>query len=270
MQIAPLQLVVVGFDNDQNFRGQIKRELGALRSRGTIRLLDLLFVQKDTDSNAKVMFEDQPDDPDFAEYGTALRQLLDLEIPAEAIAEAANLNGSGKVYGVTPAEIQAIIDQVEPGQAVGLVLFEHTWAAGLSAAIRDAGGHLVAQGILTRDTVMILGSELAALAEAEMMIEATEAIKGAAVLDAISFAGATEKIEQVLADDAATSMIAAETLRTLIASEVVSDSEIEPALVALIGAGLLSPEILETALTEAEAAISAIDELITAQESAVQ
>ncbi|WP_413166796.1 hypothetical protein ACL6C3_08845 [Capilliphycus salinus ALCB114379] len=265
MKISPLQLVVIRFENDKNFHGQILRELDAVRSRGVIRLIDLLFVHKNDAGQIEIMTDSDLDHGGLSEYGTALSRLLGLENPTST-ADKAELNGSGSsIYGITSDEIKTLLADIAPGTAVALGLFEHTWAGGLSEAIREAGGHLIAQGILTRDAVMVVGEELAAIAEAEMMIEATQAIKGAAVLDMLSFANTAEEIEAEMASEMTTSVIASETLKALMVAGVVDDSEIEAAIVALVEAGLLSPEIVASAIADADAAIQEVDELVTAQ-----
>ena len=50
-RVAPVQLVVIGFPPDAQFRGEIIRALSDLRGRGVIRLIDALFVRKDADGN---------------------------------------------------------------------------------------------------------------------------------------------------------------------------------------------------------------------------
>ena len=47
MSIGPIQMVVIGFETNDRFKGEIMQELDALRGRGVIRVLDLLFVMKD-------------------------------------------------------------------------------------------------------------------------------------------------------------------------------------------------------------------------------
>ena len=260
MKVGPLQLVVIGFDNDQNFRGQILAELDAVRGRGVIRLIDLLFLHKDAAGKVTVMKDSG--ETDLSEYGATLKHLAGLNGSAGA---ATNLNASISTFGVTPADVRAVLDQVAPGTAVAIALFEHAWAGGLSEAVRDAGGHLLAQGILTRDAVLMLGAELAAITEAERVIEATQAIKGAAVLDAIAFVDSAKEVAVATVTEDITAAIAAETLRILMAVGVVDDSEIEPAILALVEAGLLSPEIVAAAIARADAAMNAVSEAFAAQ-----
>ena len=50
-RVAPVQLVVIGFPPDAQFRGEIVRTLSDLRGRGVVRLIYSLFVRKDAEGN---------------------------------------------------------------------------------------------------------------------------------------------------------------------------------------------------------------------------
>ena len=65
------------------------------------------------------------------------------------------------------------------------MLFEHTWAIPFRDAIRRAGGRGLAQGFITPEGLMIVGEEIEAIAEAELAIEVSDAVRGAAMLDAL-------------------------------------------------------------------------------------
>ncbi len=264
MHIGPLQLAAIAFENP-TFKGEILAELDAVRGRGVIRLIDLLFIYREASGEVTVMTDTDVEAADLADYGDVLSTLLGL-----GESSAADMNGTSvdDGYGLSLEEIRGVVEQMPPDTALALVLFEHRWAGGLAESIREAGGHLLAQGILTREAVLVVGSELAAIAEAEAVIATTEAIKGAAVLDALAFTEAAEEAEALMADELVTSSIAAETLRTLMAVGVVDDTEIETAITSLIEAGVLSPDLVANALDQADAAIAAIADTRAAQSAA--
>ena len=56
-EIGPVQLVSVGFDSGTNFEGRIIDELAKLESERTLRVLDVLFIARDTDSDETVVLE---------------------------------------------------------------------------------------------------------------------------------------------------------------------------------------------------------------------
>ena len=51
MALGPVQLLVVGYGEDANFKGAALDELHRLREHNIVRLVDLLVVHKDVDGN---------------------------------------------------------------------------------------------------------------------------------------------------------------------------------------------------------------------------
>lgn len=260
MSIGPLQIVVVGFDTDKNFRGQILEELNKVCGRNLIKPIDLLFLHKDDSGQLNLMTStDSYVEPgDFSQYGAAIASLLGLGESSEASTIETNGASIG-VMGISPEQIQQIARDIQPGTAVGVLLFEHVWAADLAMAIRDAEGHLLAQGILTPDAMLVAGQELMAIAEAEAVIEATEAIKNAAMLEAIAFTDELQVIQQA-EKRAAVSAVSAETLRLLIAEGLIDNTEVEPAIKTLIQGGLMDVDVVEQALQDADAVAAELEE----------
>jgi hypothetical protein len=263
MNIGPLQLAAIAFENP-DFRGDILAELDAIQGRGIIRLIDLLFLYRDATGTIFLMTDSDLDGVDLSGYGHLLSQLTGME-NSKTPAPDLEIAASDTSTGLSPEEIRALVDGLAPKSALALVLFEHQWAGGLADAVRDAGGFLMAQGLLTQDAVLMVGSELAAIAEAEQVMAAAEAVKGAAVLDTLAFTEAAEEAQALMADELVTSAIAAETVRTLMAVGVVDDGEIETAILALVEAGLLSPDLVADALDRADAAIAAVEAAFAAQ-----
>lgn len=262
MNIGPLQLAAIAFENP-DFQGRILAELDAVRGHGVIRLIDLLFVYRDAAGNATIMTDTDLEDVDLAEYGAVLGSLTGLD--TNGTTEDVEVSAANAASGLSAEEIRALIAGMQPDTALALVLFEHQWAGGLADAVRDAGGSLIAQGMLTQDAVLMVGGELAAIAEAEQVMVAAEAVKGAVVLDTLAFTEAAEEAQALMTDEFVTSSIAAETVRTLMAVGVVDDGEIETAILALVESGLLSPDLVADALDRADAAIAAVETAFAAQ-----
>ncbi|WP_402465103.1 DUF6325 family protein [Isoptericola aurantiacus] len=114
---APVELVLIEFPHS-DFTGEIVAELARLQSSGTISVLDALAVRKDDDGDIEWL--------EAVDAGAELGDLVGE--PSGLLAE---------------DDVDAIAADLEPGAAVGMVVFEHTWAAGLTSAIRDAGGRLI-------------------------------------------------------------------------------------------------------------------------------
>jgi hypothetical protein len=152
--IGPVQLMSVGFEPGANFEGRIADELAKLQSEGTIRLLDLLFVARDTDSDELVVLEHQEET-----FGAVAGALLGLRLDSEQ-------PEGERAFGMTSAEIEEMGAALPPGGAAGIMLIEHVWARGLKRAIRDAGGSPLGDQFLTPESVAAMEPQLAAMAEA--------------------------------------------------------------------------------------------------------
>lgn len=249
-QIGPIQMLVVGFDPDADYRGAILEELESLSSRGLIRVLDLQFVRKAENGDLFALETSDLTDEEVIEFGAIISGLIGLgEGGAEgalAGAEAGALAAAERAYGLTPADIDAIAKDLKPGEAVGMLLFEHRWAAKLRQAVRTTGGYPIAQGFLTAEVLFMIGREVEAVMEAEMVIEVAEAVKGAAILDALATVQAAEAVKVAAA---------AEAVRALIVAGLIEEAAAQQAVEALIVAGLIE----EAAMQEAEAVVAAAE-----------
>lgn len=152
-EIGPVQLVSIGFEPGANFEGRIADELAKLESDRTIRVLDLLFVGRDTDSDEIVVLEHQEES-----MGAIVGALLGVRLDGQEEQEHS--------FGFTQAEIEQMGAGLDPGGAAGLMLIEHVWARDLKRAIRDAGGRMLGGDFLTPETVAAVEPELAAMSAA--------------------------------------------------------------------------------------------------------
>ena len=152
-EIGPVQLISLGFEPGANFEGRIAGELAKLESDRTIRILDLLFVARDTDSDELVVLEHQEES-----MGAIVGALLGVRLDGEQEQEHS--------FGFTQGEIEEMAAGLEPGGAAGLLLVEHVWARDLKRAVRDAGGRMLGETFLTPETVASVEPELAAMSAA--------------------------------------------------------------------------------------------------------
>jgi len=265
MTFGPIQLVVIGFERNENFQGDILRELDAVSSRGVIKLLDLLFVMKDEAGEVISLEMSDLTDEERAEFGALIGGLMGLGAGgtegAVVGAEFGALAAAERSFGISAEDVQNLADNVEPGTSAAILMIEHTWAAGLKAAIREAGGHPLMEGFLTPEALFMVGKELEAIVEAEAAIEIADAVKGAAMLNALATVAAAEAVEEAAIEEAAEvvaeaevikTMAAAEAARALIVAGMIEEAAAQEAIDALVVAGLIE----EAALEEAEAAVA--------------
>ncbi len=267
--IGPIQFLVVGFESNDKFRGEILNELDELRLRGTIRLLDLLFVMKDTNGEIMAFEETDLSEEEEAEYGAMIKAMIGLgagQGSDEAIASAVAM--SDHDYGITAEDVLQVADQIDPGTSAGILLIEHRWAIGLKTAIRNAGGHPLMQGFLTPEALFMVGKELEAIVEAEAAIEMADAVKGAAMLEMLATVATAEAIEEAAIEEAVEvvaeaevikTMAAAEAARALIVAGLIEEAAAQEAIDALVVAGLIEAAAVEEAadaVAQAEAVVA--------------
>jgi uncharacterized membrane protein len=172
-EIGPVQLISVGFEPEANFEGRIVDELAALEKERTIRVLDLLFIARDTESDEIVVVEHQGTES----MGGIVGALLGFEFDDDVGQAGGRARSDDHSFGFSQADIEQMGAGLEPGGSAGLLLIEHVWARKLRKAVRDAGGRLLGEGFLTPETIAAVEPELAAMSKAieEMEREAANA-----------------------------------------------------------------------------------------------
>jgi hypothetical protein len=241
-EVGPLQIVVVGFETTERFRGDIARELGALRGRGVIRVLDARLFHRSPDGRLTEVDLGPVLD---TEQDTAIAHLLGANgargnggrSPSEALAHTA---------GFALEDLRRLTDEIGPGDHAAVLLVEHVWASRLRETVREAGGRLLGQGFLTPEVVMIVGAELQARADAEAAIELAEAARGSALVEALErFGAGTGSTED-------RSRGAVQVVRTLVDQGFLDQHEAPGAIDALVTAGMIESAVLQAAIAEAE------------------
>src|SRR6185295_2165753 len=215
--MGPIQLVLVGFETTERFRGEIAREIADLRGRGVIRVLDARLFHRSEEGELTEI---------------DLNPLLaDAPKPGNPLAHLMGTNGAGGnghhsehalfgTVGFALEDVRRLTDEIGPGDYAAVVLVEHLWADHLREAVHEAGGRLLGQGFLTPDVVMVVGAELKARADAEAAIELAEAARGAALLDALETLGTRAGASVEERTSAATKLV-----RVLVAHGFVQESE---------------------------------------------
>jgi uncharacterized membrane protein len=265
MEFAPVQMIVVGFDSIDKFKGDIMLELQELGRRGVIRILDLMFVMRDEDGKIVAFEESNLDESEEVAIGALLSKMVGMSDEAQAAVEVGAMAISDHDFGMTAEDIQAVADQIEPGTATALLLIEHRWAAGFRDAVQSAGGRMVAQGFITPQALVMVGKEMEAMVDALNAIETAQAVKGMAMIDALATVAAAEQVKEAAIEEAAETVMAAEMVKTAVAADIlktlVEASIIEEAvtqhvLETLATAGLIEAAALREAtdiVTQAEA-----------------
>jgi len=123
-ELGPVDYIVVEFPaGASHFTGEMASELAALVNAGTIRVLDVLVLQKDDDGNVDALeIEDLEELDEFRAIETELAEILAAD------------------------DVEHLAAAMEPGTVAGVLIWENTWAAPFASAARRSGGQLIASG----------------------------------------------------------------------------------------------------------------------------
>lgn len=167
MSFGPMQLVVIGFGSNDRFSGQIIEELDWVRDTQQIRLVDGLFVARSEEGDLMVIAESDLTIDESIEFGAIVGALIGFgmagEEGAQIGADAGALRVAENNYGIGLDMLDSVVGDIPPGTSALLLLIEHTWAIGLRDAVRNAGGVVLSQAMLTPEALMRAGAELGAL-----------------------------------------------------------------------------------------------------------
>src|ERR1700748_1062993 len=123
-ELGPVDFLVVEFPaGHSNFTGEMATELASLAEGGTIRVLDLLVMQKGADGTVEAFELDDLDGVD---------ELCGLETHVAEVLAADDVVHLGAA--------------MEPGSTAGVLVWENRWPAPFASAARRAGGQLIASG----------------------------------------------------------------------------------------------------------------------------
>lgn len=139
MMLGPIDYVAVGFEGN-NFDGSILAELSKATDAGIIRVVDLLFVIKDSEGKvAMAEIEDQHEE--LKDAVSVFNIPDDMQLLAES-------------------DVEKLGESMQNNTSAGVLVIEQLWAKGLKKALIDAGGTLVAEGRIHSDTISAAVEEL--------------------------------------------------------------------------------------------------------------
>jgi hypothetical protein len=123
-ELGPVDYVVVEFPaGAKSFTGEMTEELVKLADAGTIRIIDVLILEKTEDGSV-----------DATELSD-IDQLGDLQAIETQLAEL-----------LAADDVDHLAAAMEPGSTAGVLIWENLWAAPFASAARRAGGQLIADG----------------------------------------------------------------------------------------------------------------------------
>jgi DNA-binding CsgD family transcriptional regulator len=255
---GPLQVIAVSFGPGADFQGRVLAEVDRLQGRGVLRLLDVLFVDKNEDGTLERVVVGGDD-----ELGALLSSFVLAE--GSSVAQPAG----AAVAGFDPAEAFELAMSLPAGTGLAFLLIEHSWAQPLFEAIDETGGVLLSDGFLNSQAGSAVATEVAALEEAAQVIAAAHTAEARAMLRAM--VAETEAAEAVAASDAIRSAAAASAIGALIAAGIVEEEATHEAIDAVSAAGLIiaaADEAASDAIAADAARVAAAEEAVAVADEA--
>jgi uncharacterized membrane protein len=162
MAMGPVQVLVVGFGEDAEFKGEALAELKRLRDKDIVRLIDLLFVRKNADGTVDKI--EISDDDELVKLGAVAGALVGFGAAGEEGAEAGALVGAEAMAGgelYDESQVWYIADAIPEGMSAAIAVLEHQWAIPLRNAIWRAGGVALADEWIHPQDLIAAGIEAA-------------------------------------------------------------------------------------------------------------
>jgi len=161
MAMGPVQILVVGFGEEAQFKGEALAELKRLSEQDIVRVIDLLVVHKNEDGSIEKV--EIADEHELTKLGALAGALIGFgaageegaEVGAEAGAEA---GAEGTAFD--DEEVWYLSDAIPEGSTAAIALLEHRWAIPLRNAIAGAGGVALADRWLHPQDLLAAGVEI--------------------------------------------------------------------------------------------------------------
>lgn len=126
--VGPVEIAVIAFPGSQ-FNAAVAPALADLVDAGTVSILDVVVVTRTQEGEVVAL------------------EITDLEVDPFADVD-------GEVTGILSEEDAIEIGaRLDPGSTAAIIVWENTWARRVVAAIRAAGGQLVAHDRIDAETV---------------------------------------------------------------------------------------------------------------------
>jgi uncharacterized membrane protein len=159
-EIGPVQILTVAFDGN-HFKGEILPELERLKTLGLIRVIDLLFVRKDSMGAVATLTATDLDWEEAADFGAMVGGLVGWGVAGAEGAEIGWIAGAAESaetgHTLDEDDQFALVQAIPNGSAAAIALIEHVWQKPLRAAIRRADGVEIANSWLRVEDLIRIG-----------------------------------------------------------------------------------------------------------------
>ena len=140
--IGPIHMLSLAFDGNR-FRGEILPELERLKREGVLRIIDLLFVRKDSLGGVMVTRSSDLDWGEAVSLGSYFGALAGLIGGGAEGMERGALAGAAELadgHYFDEDDVFRVTQSLPANMSAALVMLEHLWAKPLWAAVDRANG----------------------------------------------------------------------------------------------------------------------------------
>ena len=132
-ELGPVDWIVVEFPSEDFGHGKIAPILKEYVDRGLVRVLDMMFLQKDAEGALEFA--------EVSDFGDdALADLREIETAFAMV--------------LSEQDVLDLAETMDPGTSAAVLVWENLWAARFGSAVRHAGGQLVASGRIPTQAVL--------------------------------------------------------------------------------------------------------------------
>ncbi len=121
MPLGPVDMLFVQFPGNE-LKGDIVPAIKELVEKGSIRVIDILFIKKDQGGNVTMLELNDLDEATFSAFDPIVAEIDGL---------------------VSRDDVQELAATLKNNSSAGVMLFENTWATRLHDAIAEAQGEVV-------------------------------------------------------------------------------------------------------------------------------
>jgi hypothetical protein len=132
-ELGSVDWVVIEFPGGDFGKGHVAPILKDLVERGLVRVLDLLLLRKDGDGEIEPFELSDPGAGDLADLRAFERDLVTI---------------------LSEQDVADLAVTMAPGTSAAVLVWENLWSAPFGAAVRHAGGQLVASGRIPVQAVL--------------------------------------------------------------------------------------------------------------------
>lgn len=128
-KIGPVDVAVIAFEGSE-LRADVAPALADLQGSGTVRVIDIAFVRKGADGTTSI-----------------------LELADDAVSDVFDQITDSQFDLLSEADLTDIANGLEPSSSAMVVVWENSWAARFSSAIRDCHGRVAMLERIPRENV---------------------------------------------------------------------------------------------------------------------